>query len=74
MIVLLTDFGEGDGFVGIMKGVIAGIAPAVQVTDLAHQLPAQDVAAAAFVLWNAYKYFPAGSIFCTVVDPGVGSS
>lgn len=72
-IVLLTDFGQEDGYVGIMKGVIQSIAPEAKVIDLAHHLPPQSVSAARFVLWNSYKYFPEGSIFVCVVDPGVGS-
>lgn len=72
-IVLLTDFGQQDGYVGIMKGVISGIAPQVPIIDLSHDLPPQDLMAARFVLWNSYRYFPAGTIFVCVVDPGVGS-
>lgn len=72
-IVLLTDFGHQDGYVGIMKGVIHGIHPAARVIDLAHDLPPQSIDAARFILWNSYKYFPEGSIFVCVVDPGVGS-
>lgn len=72
-IVLLTDFGQQDGYVGTMKGVISGIAPAVPIIDLTHDLPPQDLCAAQFVLWNSYKHFPDGSIFVCVVDPGVGS-
>jgi S-adenosyl-L-methionine hydrolase (adenosine-forming) len=74
LIVLLTDFGLQDGFVGTMKGVIAGIAPAVPVVDLSHDIPPQNIAAAGFVLWNSYRYFPDKTIFVCVVDPGVGSS
>jgi hypothetical protein len=73
-IVLLTDFGSQDGYVGIMKGVISGIAPDVPVIDLSHDLPPQSIDAARFVLWNSYRYFPAGTIFVCVVDPGVGST
>ncbi|MEL6670997.1 MAG: SAM-dependent chlorinase/fluorinase [Bacteroidota bacterium] len=71
-IVLLTDFGHADGYVGTMHGVIHARCPDVRVIDLSHDLPAQSVKAAAFVLWNAYKHFPKGSIFVCVVDPGVG--
>ena len=72
-LVLLTDFGAQDGYVGIMKGVMAGIAPGVLVIDLSHQIPPQDLMAAKFVLWNSYRFFPQGSLFVVVVDPGVGS-
>lgn len=73
MIVLLTDFGEKDAYPGIMKGVIAGIAPAAKVVDLSHAIAPQDVQGARFVLWNSYRYFPTGTIFVSVIDPGVGS-
>ncbi|HLH72157.1 MAG TPA: SAM-dependent chlorinase/fluorinase [Chloroflexota bacterium] len=72
-IVLLTDFGERDGYVGTMKGVILRINPSVTIVDLSHTIPPQDVTDGAFVLGTSYRYFPAGSIFVAVVDPGVGS-
>lgn len=71
-IVLLTDFGTRDAYVGILKGVISQIAPQVPVIDLNHEIPSFDVDAAAFMLYQSYSYFPEGSIFVTVVDPGVG--
>lgn len=74
MIVLLTDFGLDDIYVGVMKGVIAGIAPHCRVIDLTHGLQPQNIAEASYRLDAAYRYFPPGSIFCCVVDPGVGSS
>ncbi len=73
-IVLLTDFGDRDGYVGVMKGVIATLSPTAQVIDLSHHIPAGDVDTAKFVLWNQHRFFPKGSIFVGVVDPGVGSS
>jgi S-adenosylmethionine hydrolase len=74
MIVLLTDFGLDDIYVGVMKGVIAGIAPQCRVIDLTHEVHPQDITEAAYRLEAAYRYFPSGSTFCCVVDPGVGSS
>ncbi|HTF89624.1 MAG TPA: SAM-dependent chlorinase/fluorinase [Planctomycetota bacterium] len=74
LVVLLTDFGLLDPYVGVMHGVIAGIAPAVRVIDLTHGVSAQDVRTAAFFLSRTREHFPAGSIFVAVVDPGVGSS
>jgi S-adenosylmethionine hydrolase len=73
LIVLLTDFGAKDAFVGTMKGVILGINPNASIVDLAHELPPEDVDAGAYVLWSSYAFFPKGSIFVVVVDPGVGS-
>jgi hypothetical protein len=72
IITLLTDFGWQDGYIGAMKGVILGINPSCRIVDLAHELPAHDVVAAAMVLGQAYGYFPEGSIHVAVVDPGVG--
>ena len=74
IISLLTDFGEQDGFVGIMKGVIHSINHAAKIIDLSHQIPSHNIQAGAFVLKSAYRYFPAETIHVTVVDPGVGSN
>jgi len=74
IISLLTDFGLQDPYVGILKGVIWGIAPQVQFIDLSHAIPPQDVAAARFALMTAYPHLPSGTIHLAVVDPGVGSS
>lgn len=73
IITLLTDFGLSDVYVGVMKGVIAQINPALTVVDLTHQIPPQNIAAARFNLMNAYPYFPGGTVHIAVVDPGVGS-
>jgi S-adenosyl-L-methionine hydrolase (adenosine-forming) len=72
LIALLTDFGLEDTYVGIMKGVIAGIAPTATVVDLTHGVPPQDVLAGAYALLSSYRHFPAGTVFCCVVDPEVG--
>ncbi len=72
-IVLLTDFGSKDYFVGVMKGVIYSINPLARIVDLTHEIEPQNVRQAAFVLWASRKYFPEDSIFVNVVDPGVGS-
>ena len=73
IITLLSDFGLSDVYVGVMKGVIAQINPALTVVDLTHQIPPQNIAAARFSLMNAYPYFPTGTVHVAVVDPGVGS-
>jgi hypothetical protein len=72
-IVLLTDFGHADPFAGILKGVIAAINPGVAIIDLTHGIEPQNIFQAAFLLYTSYSYFPVNSIFCVVVDPGVGS-
>src|SRR5512141_591469 len=71
-VVLTTDFGLEDGFVGVMKGVILTINPGATVLDLTHGVRPQDVAGGAFALGTSYRYFPAGSVHVAVVDPGVG--
>ncbi len=74
LITLLTDFGQRDGFVGIMKGVILSIAPGARIVDISHEVPPHDIPSAAFVLGQAYSYFPEGALHVAVVDPEVGSS
>lgn len=72
-IALLTDFGHQDAFVGILKGVILTINPGAAIVDLSHGVRPQDLFHGAFLLASAMGYFPGGTIFCVVVDPGVGS-
>ncbi len=73
VISLLTDFGTRDGFAGVMKGVIAGIAPEASIIDLSHKVPAQGILPASLLLETSYRFFPKGSIHVVVVDPGVGA-
>jgi S-adenosyl-L-methionine hydrolase (adenosine-forming) len=73
IITLTTDFGLSDPFVGIMKGVILGIAPKAQLVDISHDIASYDVVEAAFLIESAYSYFPQGTVHVLVVDPGVGS-
>ena len=73
IVALLSDFGTRDHYAGAMKGVVLSLAVDVTIVDVAHDLPAHDIQAAALELVAAYKYFPAGTIFLVVVDPGVGS-
>ncbi len=72
MIVLLTDFGQSE-YVGVMKGVIYRTDGDAKVVDLCHDISPQSVIEASWILKNGYRYFPAGAVFCCVVDPGVGS-
>src|SRR5216684_3846908 len=74
IITLLTDFGSRDYFVGAMKGVILSINPQARIVDISHEIPPQDIEAAAFNLLAVYRSFPAGTVHVGVVDPGVGSS
>lgn len=73
ILTLLTDFGDADGFVGAMRGVILTRAPGCRIVDLAHHVPRGDVAKAGRVLARSAPYFPDGTVHCVVVDPGVGS-
>lgn len=73
VIALLTDFGQEDIYVGTMKAVILNICPAAQIIDITHEIQPQNVREAAFALLNSCHYFPSGTTFCVVVDPGVGS-
>jgi S-adenosyl-L-methionine hydrolase (adenosine-forming) len=72
-IVLLTDFGYRDHYAGVMRGVIATLAPAACVIDLTHGVPPQSVIAGAIALAQSWRYFPPRTIFVGVVDPGVGT-
>ncbi len=72
-IALLTDFGTRDYFVAVMRGVIMSINPRAVVVDITHEIPPQDVNTAALLLEIVHKWFPPGTIFVAVVDPGVGT-
>jgi S-adenosylmethionine hydrolase len=74
IITLLTDFGHQDPYVGIMKGVILGICPDVQIVDLTHETIPYQIPQAAFLLQQAWPWFPKGTIHVVVVDPGVGTA
>lgn len=74
IITLTTDFGAGDHYAGVMKGVIAGINPSATVIDITHGIGAYNIAEAAFKLYASYSYFPEGTVHVAVVDPGVGSA
>lgn len=73
VISLTTDFGNLNGFVGTLKGVIWGIAPGAQIADITHDIPPQNVRQGAGALWRAAPFFPPGSVHIAVVDPGVGT-
>src|SRR5438128_11685030 len=74
VIAMLTDFGARDHYSGTMKGVALSICPDATLVDITHEVPAHDVLAGALELAAAYNYFPVGTIFLAVVDPGVGST
>jgi S-adenosylmethionine hydrolase len=72
VITLTTDFGLDDWFVGTMNGVILGRAPRARIVDLTHGIAPGDIAAGAFALAAAWRFFPRGTVHVAVVDPGVG--
>ena len=74
VIALMTDFGIGDGDVGVMKGVIAGITPDAHIIDITHNVAPQNVSSGAWILAASYHYFPKNTVFICVIDPGVGST
>ena len=73
LIALLTDFGTRDWYVATMKGVMLTSCPGARIVDITHEIPPQDVVAGAFTLAAASPWFPRGTVFVAVVDPGVGS-
>ena len=73
-VALLTDFGTRDHYAGTLKGVVLSVCPDAALVDIGHEIPPHDVLAGALELAACYRYFPHGTIFLVVVDPGVGSS
>ena len=74
IVALLTDFGLTDHYVGAMKGVLLGLCPDAVLVDITHDIPPHDVVTGAIELAATWRFFPAGTIFLVVVDPGVGSA
>ncbi|MRW87673.1 DNA-directed RNA polymerase subunit delta [Pseudoduganella sp. FT26W] len=73
-LVLMTDFGTSDGAISAMHGVAYGVDPALHVSDLTHDIPDYDIWLGAYRLYQTANYWPAGSVFVSVIDPGVGTS
>ena len=73
LVALMSDFGSRDHYAGTMKGVVLQVCPEATLVDISHDIPPHDLQFAALELAAACKYFPAGSVFLVVVDPGVGS-
>jgi hypothetical protein len=71
---LLTDFGTADGYVAEMKGVLLSGAPATQLVDISHDVPAQDVEFARLTFARYWRRFPEGTVHIVVVDPAVGTA
>src|SRR5262245_49520581 len=73
LIALLTDYGLQDPYVGLLKGALLSVNPQARIVDLTHEVPPQDIREGSRILAAAVPYFPAGTIFVAVVDPGVGT-
>src|SRR5699024_12010277 len=73
-LVLQTDFGLGDGAVAAMYGVAYTGDSALTIANLTHEIPAYDIFAASYRLLQTIKYWPANTVFVSVVDHGVGSA
>lgn len=71
-LVLLTDFGHADHYVGVLKLVAMAICPSVACVDLCHEVPAQNIVSASYLLATAFDYIPMGSVIVVAVDPGAG--
>jgi len=73
-LVFMTDFGTTERFVASMKGVAMMVSPELRLHDLTHHIEAHDIWQASFVLVGTIEYWPKGTVFVSVVDPGVGTS
>lgn len=72
-LVLQTDFGLKDGAVSAMKGVAFGVDKQLKIYDLTHEIPAYNIWEASYRLYQTAEYWPQGTVFVSVVDPGVGT-
>ena len=72
-LVLMTDFGLKDGAVAAMRGVALGVDPSLTISDLTHEIPQYDIWSGAYRLFQTANYWPKGTVFVSVVDPGVGT-
>jgi S-adenosylmethionine hydrolase len=74
IVVFQSDFGLKDGAVSAMKGVANGVSTDLKLYDLTHEIPAYNIWEAAYRLEQTVRYWPAGTVFVSVVDPGVGTT
>lgn len=74
IVTLLTDFGDSDWYLGAMRGVILSRCPECRLVDITHEIPRGNIYAGAYVLKEAFPYFPPGTVHLAVVDPGVGGA
>ncbi|MGC3944273.1 MAG: S-adenosyl-l-methionine hydroxide adenosyltransferase family protein [Chryseolinea sp.] len=73
-LVFQSDFGQRDAAVGAMKGVAFGVSSEIAIFDLTHEIPAYNIWEASYRLGQAAAYWPKGTVFVSIIDPGVGSS
>jgi len=73
IIAIITDFGTQDVYAAVMKGIILGLNPDISIIDISHEVEPFGIASVSFLLYACWDYFPEGTIFLSVVDPGVGS-
>ncbi|MBC3787633.1 SAM hydrolase/SAM-dependent halogenase family protein [Spirosoma utsteinense] len=73
IVVFQSDFGLKDGAVSAMKGVALGVSPSLKLEDLTHEIPAYNIWEAAYRLHQTVPYYPKGTVFVSVCDPGVGT-
>ena len=73
VLVLQSDFGNKDGAVAAMKGVAVSVSSKLQIQDLTHEIPTFNIWEAALRLDQTARYWPTGTVFVSVVDPGVGT-
>ena len=73
LMVFQTDFGYKDSTVAAMYGVVKRVNRSLEIIDSTHELPQFDVWSASYRLWQAMRFWPAGTVFVSVVDPGVGT-
>ncbi len=74
ILTLTTDFGLSDHYVGVMKGVILSICPQAQIVDISHEVTPHEIQEGAYLIAQAWRYFPKKTVHVVVVDPGVGSA
>ncbi|MBU3805630.1 MAG: S-adenosyl-l-methionine hydroxide adenosyltransferase family protein [Candidatus Fournierella pullistercoris] len=72
-LILQSDFGRADGAVSAMYGVAVGVSDTLRIFDLTHDIPQYDIWEASYRLIQTVQYWPEGSVFVSVVDPGVGT-
>jgi S-adenosylmethionine hydrolase len=74
ILTLTTDFGLADHFAGVMKGVILSICRQAKIVDISHEVSPFEISEGAYMIAQAYRYFPKKTVHVVVVDPGVGSA